>query len=88
MKLAVTACGSGDVERTLDLLRAQRPKGLIVIAMGEHGASSRVFFPLFGSLLTFGFARQANAPGQLSVEAVFEELSRYSPEFRREKASK
>lgn len=86
VKLAVTARSLADTDRALGLLRAHRAKQLVVIAMGEHGATSRVFFPLFGSLLTYGFARQANAPGQISAEALFAEFMRYSPEFSREKA--
>jgi 3-dehydroquinate dehydratase-1 len=86
VKVAATACSPGDADRMLGLLRSHRSNGLILISMGEHGTMSRVFFPLLGSLVTFGFARQPNAPGQLSVEALFEELRRYSPEFRKEKS--
>jgi 3-dehydroquinate dehydratase-1 len=86
VKLAVTAQSMDDTDRLLGVLRAHRSNELILIAMGAHGAMSRVFFPLLGSLLTYGFARCANAPGQVSAEALFEELRRYSPEFRREKA--
>jgi 3-dehydroquinate dehydratase I len=85
VKLAVTAQSMGDTDRLLGVLRAHRSNGLILIAMGAHGAMSRVFFPLLGSLLTYGFARSANAPGQVSAQTLCEELSRYSPEFRREK---
>jgi 3-dehydroquinate dehydratase I len=85
VKLAVTAQSMDDTDRVLGVLRAHRSNGLIVVAMGAHGAMSRVFFPLVGSLLTYGFARSANAPGQVSAQSLFEELSRYSPEFRREK---
>jgi 3-dehydroquinate dehydratase I len=85
VKLAVTARSMDDTDRTLGVLRAHRSDGLIVVAMGAHGAMSRVFFPLVGSLLTYGFARSANAPGQVPAQTLFAELSRYSPEFHREK---
>ena len=49
--------------------------------MGEHGVVSRVFFPLFGSLLTYGFVAQSGAPGQLPLEELYAELRRYSPAF-------
>ena len=49
--------------------------------MGPHGVASRVFFPLFGSLLTYGFVGQAGAPGQLSLADLHAELCRYSPAF-------
>jgi 3-dehydroquinate dehydratase I len=85
VKLAVTAQSMDDTDRLLGVLRAHRSIGLILVAMGAHGAMSRVFFPLVGSLLTYGFARSANAPGQVPAQTLFEELSRYSPEFRQEK---
>jgi len=86
VKLAVTAASVADAARMLDLLRTERSRQLIVVVMGEAGAMSRVFFPLVGSLLTYAFARRANAPGQLAAEDLFAELCRYSPEFRREKS--
>lgn len=82
VKLALTAHSMAETDRMLGLLRSHRSKHLIMIAMGEHGIVSRVFFPLFGSLVTYGFARTSNAPGQPAVEDVFQELRRYSPEFR------
>lgn len=81
VKIAAYAAAAGDVERLLDCLRAQRADGAIVIAMGPRGAASRVFFPLLGSLISYGFLDRANAPGQLSLEDLYDELRRYSPEF-------
>jgi 3-dehydroquinate dehydratase-1 len=81
LKVAGTATEPGDSERLLDFLRARRARGVIVIAMGPHGVASRVFFPLFGSLITYGFAAREGAPGQLPIAELHAELRRYSPEF-------
>ncbi len=81
VKLAVNACSAADVDRLLGILRAHRAKQLIAISLGSQGTASRVFFPLLGSLLTYGFLDQAVAPGQLSLADLTDELCRYSPDF-------
>src|SRR5262249_46175996 len=81
VKIAGHAADAADADRLLGFLRARRERGLIVIAMGPHGVASRVFFPLLGSLITYAFAGQAMAPGQLSLSELHAELCRYSPEF-------
>jgi 3-dehydroquinate dehydratase-1 len=84
-KIAVTVPDLSVLDRVLGLLRAERDKGLILIGMGASGVASRVFFPLFGSLLTYAFAGESVAPGQLSLEDLMSELERYSPDFARER---
>lgn len=55
-------------------------EGVIVIAMGEHGTKSRVFFPALGSLLTFATAPGAPVvSGQLSFDDTVAELARFYP---------
>jgi 3-dehydroquinate dehydratase-1 len=81
LKIAGHAATAGDADRLLGFLLARRARGLIVIAMGPHGVASRVFFPLLGSLITYGFAGQAGAPGQLPLAELHAQLRRYSPEF-------
>jgi 3-dehydroquinate dehydratase-1 len=83
VKLATTATSRADVDRLLGLLRAHRDQHLILIAMGAEGLASRVFFPLFGSLLTWGFLKTQGAPGQLPVAELVDELCRYAPDFAR-----
>lgn len=80
-KIAAHAATPSDTDRLLGVLRARRARGLIVIAMGPHGVASRVFFPLFGSLITYGFVGAAGAPGQLPLAELHAELRRYSPDF-------
>lgn len=84
-KIAVTVPDAPALDRLLGILRAERHRGLILIGMGGAGAASRVFFPLFGSLLTYAFAERAVAPGQLSLDELSAELGRYSPEFARDR---
>ncbi len=44
--------------------------GLIVIAMGPAGRASRVFFPLLGSLVTYGSIDASTAPGQMTLKEM------------------
>jgi 3-dehydroquinate dehydratase I len=81
VKIAAYAASAGDADRLLGFLRARRERGLVVIAMGPHGIASRVFFPLLGSLITYGYVGEPGAPGQLPLAELHAELSRYSPEF-------
>lgn len=46
----------------------------ITMSMGKLGAISRISGEIFGSVITFGAARQASAPGQLSVADLKEIL--------------
>jgi 3-dehydroquinate dehydratase-1 len=79
VKIAAHAASPSDRNRLLDLLRRRRAEPLIVIAMGPAGVASRVFFPLCGSLLTYGFLNQPVAPGQLSIRQLREALDLYGP---------
>lgn len=82
VKIACLAGSTADLAVLLDVLRERRRQGLIVIAMGEAGRASRVFFPLVGSLLTYGCLERANAPGQLTAEELVRELTAYHPAYR------
>jgi 3-dehydroquinate dehydratase-1 len=81
VKIAGHAAASADTERLLRFLLAHRQQPMIVIAMGPHGVASRVFFPLLGSLVSYGSVGAASAPGQLPLAELDAELRRYSPEF-------
>ncbi|MBI3592233.1 MAG: type I 3-dehydroquinate dehydratase [Nitrospirae bacterium] len=43
---------------------------MITIAMGEKGLPSRVFSPICGSLITYGYVNHPSAPGQLSASEL------------------
>jgi 3-dehydroquinate dehydratase-1 len=83
VKIATTVASPRDLATLLDVLRTPASPALIVIGMGIQGLASRVFFPLLGSLLTWGFLNTAGAPGQLPVSELVDELCRYAPDFAR-----
>lgn len=68
VKIAATANDKSSVKRLAGLLTAA--DGLIIIAMGDYGRPSRAFFPLIGSLITFGSISTSTAPGQMSVSEI------------------
>lgn len=72
VKIAAMARGRADFRRLAGLLAGS--KGLIVIAMGPVGGPSRVFFPLLGSLVTYGSLGDETAPGQLPLKTLAREL--------------
>jgi 3-dehydroquinate dehydratase-1 len=71
VKIATRAKDTSDIIRLSRLL--QYKENLIILAMGkgkrlERAArGSRVFFPLLGSSVTYGYVTKPTAPGQLSV---------------------
>lgn len=73
-KLAVMANSDADALALLSAAVAYRDHDadcpFIAIAMGEHGALSRVACGFDGSCLTFGAAEASSAPGQLPVETL------------------
>ncbi len=75
VKIAAFAKGRNDL---LSLTRILIDfKDLIVIAMGSYGMSSRVFFPMLGSLLTYGSITGETAPGQLPLRIIKKEFELY-----------
>ncbi len=81
VKIATTTAEPAALRRLLDLLLLPGGTPRIVIGMGEAGAASRVFFPLFGSVLTYAFVGAPMAPGQLPLAELYDALRRYSPSF-------
>lgn len=73
-KIAVMPQTTADVLTLLDATQemyhehADRP--LITMSMGSLGVVSRVSGATFGSSATFGAAKQASAPGQVSVDEL------------------
>lgn len=77
VKIAVKARNREDLMRFVEFALRNRDKKLITISMGEKGLPSRIFTPLLGSLITFGYINTASAPGQLSVQemmSIFKKL--------------
>ena len=78
VKIAAAVKTPGELKRLCSLLGEH--KNLIVIAMGRFGRSSRVFFPILGSLMTYGSVTESTAPGQLSVRTIKKEFELYGIE--------
>ena len=74
LKIAVMPADPGDVLTLLsaswEMKSRYARQPLIAISMGELGAVSRISGEIFGSVMTFGTAGQASAPGQISVEEL------------------
>ena len=82
IKIAAMCRRRGDLAYlTRHLVDSKRSEPLIIIGMGEHGAASRVFLPLLGSLITYTFLGQATAPGQLTLDDTLKYLSTFHPGF-------
>lgn len=75
VKIAAFAKGKNDLLRLARILIDSRD--LIVIAMGSYGKPSRVFFPMLGSLLTYGSITGETAPGQLPLRTIKKQLEFY-----------
>ncbi len=68
-KLAVMPGSFEDVLRLFEIaLHANGP--VCTIAMGEKGRHSRIIAPVYGSVMTYGYAGNATAPGQLRVDEL------------------
>ncbi len=67
VKISTRVNSQEDFLRLLRLTIDKKEDNLIVIAMGRKGISSRVFFPLIGSLLTYAYVDKPSAPGQVSL---------------------
>lgn len=67
VKLGVTAKEDNDFIRLMLLTLHHRDQGIITMTMGDKGLPSRIFSPVFGSLITYGSVNKPSAPGQLST---------------------
>lgn len=72
VKIAARAKTGAELKRLAGLLL--RSNDLVVIAMGGYGTVSRVFFPVLGSLITYGSITRSAAPGQLPVRDIKRKL--------------
>ncbi|MCL5238033.1 MAG: type I 3-dehydroquinate dehydratase [Nitrospirae bacterium] len=70
IKIAAMANNRDDLVRLMLLNLRHKDKGLITISMGGDGLASRVFNPLFGSLITYGYIDHPSAPGQISASEL------------------
>lgn len=75
VKIAAFVKKRGDLRTLLSVLLKE--KSSIVIGIGKKGAASRVFFPLIGSLVTYGSIDVLTAPGQMSLKELKGLISRF-----------
>ncbi|MET9467304.1 type I 3-dehydroquinate dehydratase [Streptomyces sp. NPDC006544] len=89
VKVSTMVRSDEDVRRLASLLLSAGADGtrLIVIAMGERGAVSRVFFPALGSRITYSFFGASSAPGQLAFPETFDLLRTFYPAFDQRKSA-
>lgn len=85
IKIATTANGPKDLRTLAAFTIANAELGLVTIAMGSKGLTSRLFFPALGSRLTYAYIGQQSAPGQLRFEDTFELMRKFYPEFNQRK---
>lgn len=78
-KIAVMPQNQEDVltllAATEEMNRKYADRPIITMSMSKTGVISRLCGEIFGSALTFGAARKASAPGQMSVEDLAQALS-------------
>ncbi|MFD1149746.1 type I 3-dehydroquinate dehydratase [Saccharothrix hoggarensis] len=88
VKVSTMATSRADVKALATLLtEADDDTGLIVIAMGEIGSVSRIFFPALGSRLTYSFVDHRPTSGQLGYAETFRLLRRFYPDFDQRKTA-
>lgn len=74
VKIAARTETASDVEVLRGLLRERGGRLVSTVGMGALGPASRVELALAGSCLTYGFADETNAPGQISSAAILDRL--------------
>lgn len=79
VKIATMAHSLDDVRRLAEFTLKRRKTGVIVIAMGPVGISSRIFFPALGSRLTYAALKSGGAPGQLDFATTAELMRTFYP---------
>lgn len=70
VKIAVMGKSREDLLRLISFTLKHRDEGLITISMGDEGMASRLFNPVCGSLITYGYVTQPTVPGQLSISEL------------------
>jgi 3-dehydroquinate dehydratase type I len=70
VKIAAMAKNREDLIRLAFLTHRHKDKGMITMSMGDMGLPSRIFNPICGSLITYGYINHPSAPGQLSASEL------------------
>ncbi len=80
VKIAALARNREDVVRLLEFTNGCATP-IVAFSMGQYGSISRVLSMFFGSLYSYGFVKKANAPGQIHIRKLIEEMRRYYPQL-------
>lgn len=78
LKLAVMPNSPKDVLALLSVteeMKSLTKNPIVTISMGSLGSISRISGETFGSSVTFGAIGKVSAPGQISVETLFDILN-------------
>lgn len=70
IKLSVTPQKAQDVGRLMLFCESWKKTPMAAVSMGEKGSISRIVGFVYGSCLTYGYVKKANAPGQISVKEL------------------
>ena len=70
VKVVVFARSKKDFSAFTEFTLRHHDEPFISISMGKFGKSSRILFPLLGSLVTYGYLGKKSAPGQFTAEAL------------------
>ncbi len=87
VKISTMATTSADLKVLASLLVNSGDTEMIVIAMGEVGTASRIFFPALGSRLTYTFIGHQPTSGQLDFAETFGLVRRFYPGYDRRKSA-
>lgn len=70
VKIAVMPSDKEDVIRLIEFTLRHKDEPIITMSMGEIGLPTRIFNPILGSLITYGYINRPSAPGQLSIKEI------------------
>ncbi|XVS68318.1 type I 3-dehydroquinate dehydratase [Actinosynnema sp. CA-299493] len=88
VKISTMANSGADVKTLASLLvNSGDDSEMIVIAMGEIGTASRVFFPALGSRVTYTFLGHQPTSGQLDYAETSRLIRRFYPGYGRHKGA-
>ncbi|MFI9009737.1 type I 3-dehydroquinate dehydratase [Actinosynnema sp. NPDC053489] len=87
VKISTMATASADLRVLASLLVDSEDTEMVVIAMGEIGTASRIFFPALGSRLTYTFIGHEPTSGQLDFAETSRLVRKFHPGYDRHKAS-
>lgn len=82
VKIATMPSSEKDIGTLAAFTVGNKSYNLVTIAMGGLGMTSRVFFPILGSLMTYAYWDKPTAPGQLSYEKTLGLFKFFYPKSR------